>query len=301
MMSTSENPRVYTICATVRSGSSLLCDLLGQSNSMGYPDEFFNPNKVMLEFAHANGLVDQHGRLDIGGYVDRVLAEFSTPNGVFGTKLFFNELTTLMRFPRVRELLSGCTWVYITRRDIVAQAVSWHIASETRRWHLPAVAAKNARDLQRAVRYDRDRIAKNVAQIGWWEKEWRQFFAVNDLAFVPVVYEDLMDVPTAICQSICRAHGVDDSFEFAIGNAGLTKQGTELNQAFCERYARDSSSRLPRRPDQGECEEVVLEEALIWQPPAMQPLPGDGARLATATASSTVEDHGLGLRGEDDP
>src|SRR4051794_27948876 len=118
----------YAICATPRSGSSLLCDLLWRCRSMGKPREYFNPRGYMLRFAEDNGLMCEANVVDFPRYLETVLGEFSTPNGVFGTKLFPMQLQKLMSFAAGRGFLRTCTFFLMSRRDVVAQAVSWHIA-----------------------------------------------------------------------------------------------------------------------------------------------------------------------------
>ncbi len=67
------------ICATPRSGSTLLCEALQDTGVAGKPDEYFGP-------MHVPRWRDQW-QVSAVDYVDQVLEHGSTANGVFGVKI----------------------------------------------------------------------------------------------------------------------------------------------------------------------------------------------------------------------
>jgi LPS sulfotransferase NodH len=166
--------RSYLVCATPRSGSTLLCHLLDQTGVAGRPEEYFEalrhsgrprqPEEYFDRERHANiverlafrempdadttsepsPLWDPH-RYD--RYLDWALQEGTTSNGVFGAKLmwgYFGDFVELLRgIPAlggysVPELLSrvfpDLHYVQITREDKVRQAVSLWKAVQTQAW-----------------------------------------------------------------------------------------------------------------------------------------------------------------------
>ena len=71
----------YFICATPRSGSTLLSRVLADTGLAGTPDEFFCHPRGYGESYQGWDLVDYRA------YIERVIAATATPNGVFGAKM----------------------------------------------------------------------------------------------------------------------------------------------------------------------------------------------------------------------
>jgi LPS sulfotransferase NodH len=78
----------YIICGTARSGSTLLCEVLANSGLGGRPAEYFGRSRVEWN-------AKQWG-VSASMYVDRVIQECTTPNGVFGTKVHWSALPDLL-------------------------------------------------------------------------------------------------------------------------------------------------------------------------------------------------------------
>lgn len=160
----------YLICATPRSGSTLLCEALTNTGVAGNPKEYFESLKASglprrpreyfttIESPEIAELLGDHSRLDEGpntilrvsnyaDYLAQVLEEGTTPNGVFGAKLmwgYFDDFISNLRdIPSYRnlplpELLStifpDLHYIWVTRSDKVRQAVSLWKAIQTWTW-----------------------------------------------------------------------------------------------------------------------------------------------------------------------
>ena len=117
-------PRVeglsYLVCATQRSGSTLLCELLKGTEVAGVPDEFFEalrstglPRQPRQYFEDPSvaDIAERLAPLDAGrpeqpgefeGWFAYVLQRGTTRNGVFGSKMMWNYFDDFR--DRVREL-----------------------------------------------------------------------------------------------------------------------------------------------------------------------------------------------------
>src|SRR5438045_4129167 len=96
----------YMICATPRSGSSLLCELLAGSGAAGAPEEYFGPLRMA-------GLQEEWGVAALDRYVAELRARRSGANGVFGFKTHFTQLRgALGRVEAVTELFPGLRLVH---------------------------------------------------------------------------------------------------------------------------------------------------------------------------------------------
>ena len=163
--------RSYLVCATQRSGSTLLCELLKDTGVAGRPHEFFeamrdtgvppHPRDFLhgLEIPEARGIREDprppvapaysslEGLTSYREHLERTFALGTTPNGVFGAKLMFNQLDELHalagRLPEfsgveidvlLDQLFGAPRYIWISRRDVVRQSVSMWKALQTRRW-----------------------------------------------------------------------------------------------------------------------------------------------------------------------
>src|SRR5262245_7873330 len=83
----------YLICATPRSGSNFLCEVLRGTAIAGRPDDYFwNPPYWWQRW----------GTADFPSYFGRLLREGTTTNGVFGSKMMWDYLGDLL--PRLAAL-----------------------------------------------------------------------------------------------------------------------------------------------------------------------------------------------------
>src|SRR5947207_1411569 len=162
----------YLVCATPRSGSTLLCHLLDQTGIAGHPEEYFealrhsglprrpheyfDPDRHVniverLDFREMPYAAPRPNRLcqpdTYDRYLDWAIAQGTTPNGVFGAKLMWGYLGDFADLLRgiegmagmpVPELLGrafpGLRYVQIRRQDKVRQAVSLWKAVQTQVW-----------------------------------------------------------------------------------------------------------------------------------------------------------------------
>jgi LPS sulfotransferase NodH len=164
--------RSYIVCATPRSGSTLVCHALGETGVAGRPEEYFEalrhsgrprrPEEYFLG-VEDQSIRDHLGERGIGSdppprsplwsraaydrYLEWAFEAGTTPNGVFGAKLmwgYFGDFVSLVRnIPAYRdvplaELLSDVfpelTYVRIVRANKVRQAVSLWKAVQTATW-----------------------------------------------------------------------------------------------------------------------------------------------------------------------
>jgi LPS sulfotransferase NodH len=121
------------IATTVRSGSTWLCDLL-ENNGLGHPTEHFNPSLEASAFgkAIAKGIPTEK-------YLEHVIGQKAN-HGLFFTKLL-SEWLPLMRAQMstyavdeahlLRTLFPSAKYIFLTREDIIAAAISSCLAEQT--------------------------------------------------------------------------------------------------------------------------------------------------------------------------
>ena len=139
------------VCATQRSGSTLLCELLKATGVAGIPNEYFQHFKD-------SGLADQPrqylagvsdpavldllpplepGVPEAGFDFDAVRRAGTTPNGVFAAKIMWShtpDLWVRLAGRTLEDVFGPLRYVQVVRRDKVAQAVSLWTAIQTQAW-----------------------------------------------------------------------------------------------------------------------------------------------------------------------
>ena len=254
----------YLVASTQRSGSTLLCRALADAGVAGRPEEYFltGPPEAFppgWTFWEDGIFAQPHGPMDREGYLDLVFRLGTTPNGVFGAKLMWNNvpyvLDKLWELPRFAGLDRAATFralfpnlhvIRLTRRDRVAQAVSWARAAQDGVWVVsdtePAAPATEPV-------YSYELIAALEGLLIEGEHGWPELCA--DLGTVPldVVYEDLTDPATYpdTIRSALDHLGVDHT-GLAIAPPRTRRQADEINQDWVERYRADRARAMQPPP-----------------------------------------------------
>jgi LPS sulfotransferase NodH len=204
-----QGPRVrddvacYTIAFTYRSGSNVLCDYLA-ANGVGVPAEYFQyPHGVANRASYDElGVAPE----DFRTFLPWLLAARSR-NGLFGSKMTWDQRNVLAA--AVRRHFPGCEgpvafgrahrWVWLRRRDKIAQAVSLWRAIRSGRWTSAGEAASDR------PAYDYFRIVVGLYAILTEEYCWEEYFRHTGVEPVCVFYEDLLTHPAAVVSAAVRA------------------------------------------------------------------------------------------------
>ncbi|MFI7127333.1 Stf0 family sulfotransferase [Nonomuraea sp. NPDC050153] len=233
----------YFVCATPRTGSSLLLGLLESTGVAGRPQAYFREPDEPL-WAERWGLPSAAG---YGEFVRAALAAGRTENGVFGAKLMWGTLDLVVdRLGTVHPASAGhdvdllerafgrTRFVYLRRDDVLAQAVSWLRAEQTGIWE----AGGDAEPGGQAPGYDAAGIGELIERIGEHNAAWERWFASCGVRPHQVRYEDLDADQAGVTRGILAFLGLDLPEGRAI-TPGHRRQADELNAAWIERYRRE--------------------------------------------------------------
>jgi LPS sulfotransferase NodH len=236
------------VCATPRSGSTLLCALLDGTGVAGRPQEFFErlahsglprqPREYFegVDDAEILGLLapTDPGEPDRDDPIPHALVEGTTDNGVLAAKLMWAHLLDLAarlgRAPDaalLRERFPDPRYVHVTRGDKVAQAVSLWRAVQTRAWRAGEVT-----DTGDAVYHGRA-IAHLAAQLGEQDDAWRAWFAANAIEPLTIVYEDLAADTRGATSAVLDHVGLGPA---KVPEPPLRRQRDDRSERWVERY-----------------------------------------------------------------
>jgi LPS sulfotransferase NodH len=210
------------ICGSPRSGSTLLCDLLAGSGVAGRLNSFYRRESI-AEFAGRFGVTTGDGIDGVAfdrHYLDAVRREGTGGTGVFGLRLMWPsvaEVSTRLAglFPgpptdaALLELAFGKPlYLFLSRSNKVAQAVSRLKAEQTGLWHRAADGSERERSAPpRAPAYDGDRLEHFLVETLAHEAEWRRWFAAEGITPLPLTYEALSADPRAVLAQVLSALG----------------------------------------------------------------------------------------------
>lgn len=186
-----EHTQSYIICATPRSGTTLLCDLLADTGVAGRPDSFFRLQSMRwlaqsLDVSVAEWTeeyaFDQ-------AFLTAVLQAGAGGTPVFGMRLMWEQVDNLstrlgVLYPglssdsaRFRAAFGPTCFVHLSREDKVAQAVSRIKAEQTGLWHVHADGTERERvKPAQAPAYDARVLAEQVAEYQRHDAAWVNWF-----------------------------------------------------------------------------------------------------------------------------
>ena len=257
------------VCASQRSGSTLLCELLKGTEVAGVPDEFFEALRSTgiprqpRQYFEAPEMQDIAERLpatdpgrpeqvgEFAGWFEYALHRGTTPNGVFSSKMMWNYFDDFRA--RIRELrgLEQLTFhqaldeifpqlriVFVRRRDKVAQAVSLWRAIQTQRWRTEDISNDAAE-----AWYDYRAIKHLVAELHGWDAKWEDWFQVTGRQPVRVIYEEFVGSRAATVGRVLDALGIPPR-ELAVNGKGpMRRQADDLSQGWVDRYRQEDLER----------------------------------------------------------
>lgn len=249
----------YLVCASQRSGTTLLCRALADTGIAGRPEEYFLavderelPGWGCWEDGPF-GLAYQ--ARDRQHYLEIVNELGATPNGTFGAKLMWNNVpwavAKFRELPRFRDLdraagihaaFPDLHVVHVVRRDIVRQAVSWARMVQDGVW---VVSDDEPARPTGTPHYDFDLIRGLEGLVHESERGWRELFDELGLTPYEVVYEELTS-EDGYRQAV---FGVLD--HLGLNTGGITdppparthRQSDDLNEAWVERYLSERTER----------------------------------------------------------
>lgn len=265
----------YLVCSTQRSGSTLLCELLDSTGVAGRPLEYFegragtgvppHPGDFLGEL-EPTGLGIRIDPLpteappysDLRGityreHLERTFRTGTTENGVFGSKLMWNQLDEIQALcSQLNEyaglkppelliaLFDDPLYVWVRRLDRVRQAISLWRALQTREWRSseterPAEPVYHFDALDHLVRYLSDQ-----------DESWGRYFASLGSPQLTISYEDeLQEDQAGTVERVLDHIGValPAGWEPA---PRVARQADEINDEWYDAYHREAAVRLAR-------------------------------------------------------
>src|SRR3954451_787381 len=261
----------YLVCATPRSGSTLLCHLLDQTGLAGHPEEYFEdlrhsrrprpPHEYFAPPRHPN-IIERLAFREMPDGTERrphplwtpetydqylawAIERGTTPNGVFGAKLmwgYLGDFADLLRGIdgmaglRVPVLLDrafpGLRYIQITREDKIRQAVSLWRAVQTQAWRRDAGAGDGARA---EPVFSFRAINYLVRELTAHDASWDAYFLGLGQEPLKLTYEELAEAHEPVIRRVLEHLGLEAPAELGFDRPRLTIQADELSESWVAR------------------------------------------------------------------
>jgi LPS sulfotransferase NodH len=261
----------YLVCATPRSGSTLLCRALDQTGVAGHPEEYFEalrrsglprrPHEYFDPARHAN-IVERLAFREMPDgmaepsplwhpetydqYLAWALAQGTTANGVFGAKLMWGYLGDFAELLRgiegmggrpLPELLArafpGLRYIQITRENKVRQAVSLWKAVQTQAWKREA--GEEVRPAVEPV-FSFRAINYLVRQLTAHDASWEAYFLGLGHEPLKLTYEELAQGTEEVVARVLEHLGIPVPPDHALEVPRLSVQADEVSEEWVRRF-----------------------------------------------------------------
>jgi LPS sulfotransferase NodH len=231
----------YIISATPRSGSSLLGEGLRNTFLAGRPEEYFNKKSEQIWRM-------KWGITSSANYFRWLTDHGTSPNGVFGMKIMWEQMEYCVHFLRqLRQYqnsemsppdLISCVfrnlfYIWMTRRDKIRQAVSDDIAIQTGNYAWTGVHKPSG---QSKPTFNYNRIDFLYHRILVAEDAWQRYF--NDAGVTPfkVVYEEFIATYDETVGAILDYLRIPVPANHIVAPRKLKKMADATNEEWVQRY-----------------------------------------------------------------
>ena len=252
----------YVICTSPRSGSTLLCKLLGATGRSGLPGSHFH-DPSLSDWLSYHGL----RREQFATERDALKAVFSAAvrtgtgdTGMFGLRLQRHSFDFFMRKlellhpdrpgakARFQAAFGETLFIHLTRENKLEQAISYVKASQTGLWHMAPDGTELERlSAPREPVYDAKAIGQQLAGFTAADKDWKAWFAGAGIEALRLTYDELSEAPQSALARVLRRLGVEHAppDDQALP---VAKLADATNQAWAERFLEQSTRPSALRP-----------------------------------------------------
>lgn len=224
------------LCMTPRSGSSALSAALARSKALGLGGERLSnkPNGPLQKTLAQTPCATMRQALDW------VITDSRTKNGVAQIKCDFQQIYPFIADPACLDRLQGATWVYLTREDVLGQAISRYRGFKTGMWHDNKKDAATFTD----AAYDYDEIRKQVAFLSDMMGAFERTFAAIGVTPLRITYEQLTEDDTGTMHRIADRMGIEIETPVSLKDSGHKKVASSNNDALRAQFLADFKAAL---------------------------------------------------------
>ncbi len=221
--------KILIIASTARSGGHMLGHALHKTNCFGFPLEYANPANI-AEWKR------RFGKEDFFEILTEIQQRRTSPNGVFGIKIHYSHIKQFGGFHHLIKCLPNAYYILLSREDVIGQAVSLSIASQTGVW------ISGQKPVNNNPEYNFKHIDECLRQTILENSSWRYILAACGCNYIEMDFNDVRDGLALSIKKIARFVGAEVDPE-KISNEQVTKkQGTDINTKWATKFLSDSNA-----------------------------------------------------------
>ena len=226
--------KLLILCMTPRSGSTALSAALSDSKLLGRSGERLGngPLKKTIEAKHPADLV---------GLLRVVIQDSRTRNGVAQIKCDLPQLLPFLLDPACLPIIQQAQMVYLTREDILGQAISRYRGFQTGLWHSTQTTAATG---SLEVPYNFAAIKGQIDRLVQMMASYERLFAGLNLQPMRISYEQVTQDSQAVMARIASAMQITLPIGASLENGGHTKVATRNNDQLRARYIAECQAML---------------------------------------------------------
>jgi LPS sulfotransferase NodH len=224
--------KVFVIASAYRAGSTMLATTLWEKGTFGAPWDYFN-----FESREMDIMMARIGAKSLDEYVAKLFQLRVSPNGVFGTKTHFHHFeSVLQQSKELRRRLAGARYIYVNRRDKIAEAISMAKALQTNSWTSFASARRVP------LFYSHEFISDCLREVMRQTEDWWRWFGSCAIEPYVVEYEEFIaDVPAGV-DGIARWLNIDVRSGAEVVLPKVERQSDGVNREWQERFLAETKA-----------------------------------------------------------
>ncbi len=233
----------FLICSTPRTGSSLLCYVLKQTNIAGMRTRGFpTAQEFILKFQLDHKALSFSRSSDIELFLRRLFDVTRTKNGMGGFKLMWEQLSYV--YEQAQGLLAGsCVYdmhrffppgiryIWLIRKDELRQTVSWAKAIQTNAWD-----SQQQLKYTGSCRFNFYQIRNLLYMIKERNRQWALFFEHNHIHPLVITYEEFIADLSGTVRLILDYLDADYSPQIQVQNNYFFRQSDRVNEWWVMKF-----------------------------------------------------------------
>lgn len=221
---------LYLLAFSNRSGSNLLASHLRSTRYFGGFREQLNHEAVFKQ-------AEEGDCKSFPEFFEFASTNYGKGYEAWGFKASWDQIMMLYRFG-IDRMYPSVRIIHSQRRNLIEQAVSYLIASQTKKW-----TSQHEGDASVEPKYDYKLLKKLVTDSAAAEINIRMITVLFDLPYLPVNYEAVTRNPDAVMQRVAQFARIDLS-QWKLPAPPIAKQANAVNQRFYDRYVEDRRKEL---------------------------------------------------------
>ncbi|NMH60514.1 Stf0 family sulfotransferase [Alteromonas ponticola] len=215
--------KTLIIASTVRSGSHMLGHALHETGAFGFPLEYVNDKNLQRWKQIFNTRT-------LGDTLAQIQKHRTSPNGVFGIKIHYSHLHQFGGFDQLKHYFVNPSFVWLTREDMIAQAVSLSIAKQTGAW----ISQQHIEN--ESVTYDAKQIDEGLRRVIFENASWQYALNASGSRFMHLNFTDVKLNTASVVRSIADFMQVEVDVANVPEKPVTKKQGKRINQQWIEQF-----------------------------------------------------------------